>query len=317
MRKNITKDKINIVSYDELLSGENGQIQGDITEMPLKELHTFKDHPFHVIDDDEMKNLVESIKEKGVLSPAIVRKREKGGYEIISGHRRKRACELAGLSTIPVIIKELDDNDATILMVDANIQRENILPSERAFSLQMKLNAIKRQGKRTDLTSVHFDQKLEDEDDEVSRRIDKKLAADRVGIKDGISGSVVRRYIRLTYLIPGLLDRVDRGKIGFMQAVDLSFINKKEQEIIYSVINKTDRKMTTKQAKMLRSSFESGTLDEDEICDILIGKTALIRSVTLTDKELSRYFPDDMDSAHVKEKILILLEERKEALADG
>ena len=314
MRKNLTKDNINIVTYDELLGGEE-EIRGDITEISLKELHTFKGHPFHVVDDEKMQDLVESIKEKGVLSPAIVRKREKGGYEIISGHRRKRACEIAGLSTMPVIIKDLDDNDATILMVDANIQRENILPSERAFSLQMKLNAIKRQGKRTDLTSDHFGPKLEE--DETSSHSDQKLAADRVGDKEGSSASVVRRDIRLTYLIPGILDRVDSGKIGFMQAVDLSFIDKDNQKIIYAVVKKTDRKMTSRQAKMLRSSFESGTLDEDEICDILIGKTALIRTVTFTEKELSRYFPDDMDSVQVKEAIINLLEKRKEALIDG
>ena len=310
MHKQNIKGKVQLASYDDLLSGGVDHSQGDIVEMPLVNLYEFKNHPFHVVDDERMQELVESIKEKGVLSPAIVRKRGKGGYEIISGHRRRRACELAGLHTMPVIIKELDDEEATILMVDANIQRENILPSERAFSLQMKLNAIKRQGKRTDLTSGQVGPKLEP--DETSSHSDQKLAADRVGDKEGISASVVRRFIRLTYLIPGLLDRVDSGKIGFMQAVDLSFIDKKEQEIIYEVISKTDRKMTSRQAKLLRSSFESGTLDEDEICDILIGKTALIRTVTFTEKELIKFFPADLDSVQVKEQIMDILEKWKE-----
>ena len=310
MHKQNIKGKVQLASYDDLLSGGVDHSQGDIVEMPLVNLYEFKNHPFHVVDDERMQELVESIKEKGVLSPAIVRKRGKGGYEIITGHRRRRASELAGLHTMPVIIKELDDEEATILMVDANIQRENILPSERAFSLQMKLNAIKRQGKRTDLTSGQVGKKLEP--DETSSHSDQKLAADRVGDKEGISASVVRRFIRLTYLIPGLLDRVDSGKIGFMQAVDLSFIDKKEQEIIYEVISKTDRKMTSRQAKLLRSSFESGTLDEDEICDILIGKTALIRTVTFTEKELIKFFPADLDSVQVKEQIMDILEKWKE-----
>ena len=260
-------------------------------------------------------SLVESIKEKGVLSPAIVRKRAKGGYEIISGHRRRRACQLAGLSTMPVIIKDIDDDEAIIMMVDANIQRENILPSERAFALQMKMKAVKQQGKRSDLTSSHSDQKLIDDHEEelTSGHNVPKLAADKIGEEEGISATVVRRYIRLTNLIPGLLDRVDNGKIGFMQAVDLSFIEKPEQEIILAIISKTDRKMTARQAKQLREAAECNMLDEDSICDIHIGKTAVIRTVTFSEKELLKYFPESMDGNEIKQFIIKLIEEWKEA----
>lgn len=186
-RKSI-KDNIQLTSYDDLLGGGIKRHEGDITEMPLENLHTFKDHPFKVLDDEHMSELVESIKEKGVLTPAIVRKRDEGGYEIISGHRRRHACELAGLATMPVIIKEMDDNDAIILMVDANIQRENILPSERAFALQMKMNAIKQQGKRTDLTSSHSDQKLSGEldDESTSGRDVPKLTSEIIGEEEGL-----------------------------------------------------------------------------------------------------------------------------------
>ncbi len=308
-RKSI-KDNIQLTSYDDLLGGGIKRHEGDITEMPLENLHTFKDHPFKVLDDEHMNELVESIKEKGVLTPAIVRKRDEGGYEIISGHRRRHACELAGLSTMPVIIKEMDDNDAIILMVDANIQRENILPSERAFALQMKMNAIKQQGKRTDLTSSHSDQKLSGEldDESTSGRDVPKLTSEIIGEEEGLSGRQVKRYIRLTNLVPGLLERVDNGKIGIMQAVDLSFIEESDQEAILSALIKTDRKMTAKQAKMLRGGAECKMLDEDIINDILIGKAGTIRTVTFSERELNNYFPLNMDGNEIKQIIIELVQ---------
>ncbi|MCR4686051.1 MAG: ParB/RepB/Spo0J family partition protein [Lachnospiraceae bacterium] len=302
MHKQNIKGKVQIASYDDLLSGGVDHSKSDITDMPLINLYEFKNHPFHVVDDEKMDELVQSIKEKGVLSPAIVRKREKGGYEIISGHRRRRACELAGLLSMPVIIKDLDDNDATILMVDANIQRENILPSERAYSLKMKMNALKNQGKRNDLTSGQSD---------------PKLTAEKIGDKEGISASVVKRYVRLTNLIPDILQRVDAGKIGFMQAVDLSYIPEKEQKIIMGVIEDNDKKMTARQAKMLRNAYECGTLDREEVTSILIGKNAIIRTVTLSESELKNFFPEDMDAGDIKEIITGLLEKWKEESTDG
>ena len=227
MHKQNIKGKVQIASYDDLLSGGVDHSKSDIADMPLINLYEFKDHPFHVVDDERMDELVQSIKEKGVLSPAIVRKREKGGYEIISGHRRKRACELAGLLSMPVIIKELDDDEATILMVDANIQRENILPSERAFSLQMKMKALKNQGKRTDLTSG---------------QVGPKLASEEIGNEAGISGRQVKRYVSLTNLLPELLEKVDSGKIGFVPAVNLSGIDKDKQKWILKVLDETNFK---------------------------------------------------------------------------
>lgn len=312
-RKDI-KGNIQLSSYDDILGGGIKHHEGEVTEMPLDNLHTFKDHPFKVLDDEHMTELVESIKEKGVLSPAIVRKRAKGGYEIISGHRRRRACQLAGLSTMPVIIKDIDDDEAIIMMVDANIQRENILPSERAFALQMKMQALKQQGKRTDLTSgTDFHKLAPDETETTSGHNVPKLTSDQIGEEEGLSGRQVKRYIRLTNLIPGLLERVDNGKIGFVQAVDLSFIGKPEQEIILAILSKTDRKMTARQAKQLREAAECNMLDEDSICDILIGKTAVIRTVTFSEKELLKYFPESMDGNEIKQFIIKLIEEWKEA----
>jgi len=204
MSKGSIKGKVNIISYDELLSGEDYKEKADIVEVPIQDLYEFKNHPFHVVDDEKMEELVESIKEKGVLSPAIVRPREEGGYEIISGHRRRRACELAEMESMPAIIRDLDDDEATILMVDANIQRENILPSERAFAYKMRIKAEKNQGKRTDLTSG---------------QIVPKLISEQIGDEEGMSGRQIKRYVRLTNLLPELLEKVDNGKIGFAYVI--------------------------------------------------------------------------------------------------
>ena len=312
MRKdNSIKGKIEIASYSDLLSAGVKHREGEVKEMPLINLHTFKDHPFKVTDDDFMKELVESIKEKGVLSPAIVRKREKGGYEIISGHRRKHACELAGLKTMPVIIREMDDNEATILMVDANIQRENILPSEKAFAMLMKLKAKKKQKKNGHGVQKEEEENATENDENNSGHGVQSSISDEIGEEEGISGREVRRYIRLTYLEPGLLERVDQGKITIRQGIELSYIDKTEQKAILSVIKKTDKKMSDRQAKLLRTEAESGLLDPDTIEEILIGKTAVIRTITFTEAELRKYFPEGMSSSQVKEEIKKLLEQRK------
>jgi len=350
-RKTVT-GKVCLTPYEKLLKSGVKLYNGEVKDIELPLLHPFKNHPFKVVEDEHMKELVESIKEKGVLSPAIVRRMETGGYEIISGHRRKRACELAGLLTMPVIIKDLDDDEATILMVDANIQRENILPSERAFSLQMKMEALKRQGSRSDLektsseigqetTSDHNDPKLQkvnstsghnvpksQEDELTSRRdvekldIDKekatsahsepKLAAEIIGEGEGLCGRQIKRYIRLTNLIPDLLIRVDNGKIGLVQGVDLSFIDAEKQQIISTILQGTDKSMTVKQAKMLREAAEAGTLDEDSAFNIILGKTAFLRTVTFSEKELKRYFPEEVNSAQIKRFMIGLLNDWKE-----
>ena len=186
-------------------------------EIPLSELFPFKDHPFRVKDDDKMQETAESIKEYGVLVPALARPREDGGYELIAGHRRKRGCELAGLDTMPVIVRDMDDDAAVIVMVDSNIQRESLLPSERAFAYKMKLDAIKHQGTRADLTST---------------QVAQKLSVEKVGADAGISKDQVRRFIRLTYLIPEILEMVDNKKIALNPAVELSYLKPAEQTML-------------------------------------------------------------------------------------
>ena len=214
-----------LTSVDDLFSTEEGRAGTErekVVQVPLSDLHPFVNHPFRVVNDEKMQETAESIRENGVLVPAIVRPREEGGYELVSGHRRHFASQLAGLETMPVIIRDLDDNAATIIMVDSNIQRETLLPSERAFALKMKLDAIKRQGSRTDLTST---------------QIAEKLSAEKVGDDAGLSKDQVRRYIRLTELIPELLAKVDNKEIGFTPAVELSFLTTDEQVLLLDAMD--------------------------------------------------------------------------------
>ena len=216
---------ISLKGYDDIFSTDQSRAEAKqerVQEIPLSELHPFEGHPFRVVDDEEMMKTAESVRDFGVLTPAIVRPDPDGGYEIISGHRRHRASELAGKETMPVIVREMDDDAAIILMVDANLQRETILPSERAFAYSMKLDAIKHQGERSDLTSRQVVGKLE--------------AADLVGADSGESGRQVQRYIRLTELIPELLDMVDNGQLKFNPAVELSYLAREEQQDFLSAI---------------------------------------------------------------------------------
>ena len=208
--------KVKLTSYEELLAVPT--IEG-ASDIPLDQLHEFRDHPFHVVDDEAMLELVESIKKNGILSPAIARKRPEGGFELISGHRRRRAAQLAGLDKMPVFVKELSDDEATIIMVDANIQREEILPSERAFAFKMKMEAMSHQG----VTSDHNG---------------PKLSTSKIGKENGMSGTQVKRYIRLTELIPELLELVDKKKISFVNGVELSFLSKSIQQIVLEYIKK-------------------------------------------------------------------------------
>ena len=217
---------ISLKGYDDIFSTDQSRAEAQqerVQEIPLSELHPFEGHPFRVVDDEEMMKTAESVRDFGVLTPAIVRPDPDGGYEIISGHRRHRASELAGKETMPVIVREMDDDAAIILMVDANLQRETILPSERAFAYSMKLDAIKHQGERSDLTSRQVVGKLE--------------AADLVGADSGESGRQVQRYIRLTELIPELLDMVDNGQLKFNPAVELSYLAREEQQDFLSAMD--------------------------------------------------------------------------------
>ena len=210
--------KIKMASLEELL-GVPGEESA--SEVDIRLIHSFKNHPFKVIDDEKMEELVESIRRNGVLSPVILRPAEKNTYEMISGHRRMHAAQLAGLSSIPAFVRDMTDDESTIYMVDSNIQREELLPSEKAFAYKMKMDAIRRQGARQDLTS---------------RQIVEKLSSDEVGEKNGISGRQVQRFIRLTELIPDLLDMVDRKRLNFTIAVDISYIDKQIQQWLYEYI---------------------------------------------------------------------------------
>jgi ParB family chromosome partitioning protein len=284
----MAREKIKLTSYDELLG-----VQKDGTiEVNLTELHEFKNHPFRVIDDEKMQELAESIKANGVLSPALVRKRSEGGYELISGHRRKRACEMAGLSKMPVIVKELSDDEATIIMVDANIQREEILPSEKAFAFKMKMEAMSHQG--------------------VSNG---KITADEIGADNGVSGRQVKRYIRLTMLIPELLQLVDEKKLPFVVGVEISYLDEEFQEVIYKNLME-GKKVGKNEIHSLRQNeeLEEGELTIYDIEGLLFPEKAKkkISNVTLNQRKLAKYFTPDYEAEQIEEIILSLLEKWNE-----
>ncbi|OUQ57692.1 chromosome partitioning protein ParB [Tyzzerella sp. An114] len=292
---------ISLTSLDDLFSTEESRIDNNrekVCEIPLTELFPFKDHPFKVIDNQEMFDTAESIKEYGVLVPAIVRPRIEGGYELIAGHRRKRACEIAGLETMPVIIRNLDDAAATIIMVDSNLQRDSILPSERAFAFKMKLEAIKRQGSRTDLTSVQVGQKL-----------NAKSARETVAKEAGASAVQVQRFIRLTELIPALLEMVDQKKIAFNPAVELSYLKKEEQENLIEIIEMEQSTPSLSQAQRLKKLSAEGKCSFEGIYAIMSEeKKAALNKVTLTGEKIQKYFPKNYTPQQMEATIIKLLE---------
>lgn len=292
--------KVKLTSYDELLAVPT--IEGAM-DIPLDQLHEFKNHPFHVVDDEAMEELVESIKKNGILSPAIARKRPEGGYELISGHRRKHAAELAGLEKMPVFVKELTDDEATIIMVDANIQREEILPSERAFAFKMKMEAMSHQG----VTCGHDVHKL-DKKSEI-HDVDKKTR-EEIGKNNGMSGRQVQRYIRLTELIPELLDLVDNKKISFVNGVELSFLSKCIQQIVLDYINKGKKLVKDKIARLRKME---GTEEEqiESANAILYEVTGTVKQVyfSLTDTQIASYFPQGYSRQQMEEVILTLLDQ--------
>ena len=287
---------INLKGYDDLFSTEESRAEAQqerVQEIPLSELHPFEGHPFRVVDDEEMAKTVESVKEYGVLTPAIVRPDPYGGYEIISGHRRHHASELAGKETMPVIVRDLDDDAAIILMVDSNLQRETLLPSERAFAYRMKMDAIKHQGKST---SPQF--------------AAKSRSDDEVGQKEGISGDTVRRYIRLTELIPELLDMVDNGQIKFNPAVELSYLAREEQKDFLEAMDYAQAAPSLSQAQRIKKLAQSGECTLDAMCEIMneIKKGELDR-VTFKTDSLRKYFPKSYTSKQMEDKIIQLLEQ--------
>ena len=276
------------------------QIDGreQIQPLLLSLLVPFKDHPFRVVDDDRMKETVESIQEYGVLVPIIVRPLEDGAYEIISGHRRKRACELAGLDEIPSIVRELDDDEATIVMVDSNLQRENILPSERAKAYQMKLEALKHQGKRRDLTSAQVGQKL-----------DEQTARALVAQEAGTSRNQVQRYIRLNSLEQPLLEKVDNGELAFTPAVELSYLNPEEQGWVRSALETTQQTPSLSQAQRIKQESKEGKLTEESVLSIMSEeKKPLYNSVTLSHDTLIKYFPRSYTAKQMEKVIIKLLD---------
>lgn len=266
-----------------------------IVKLPLTVLHDFPNHPFKVRDDEAMQETAESIRQYGVLVPAIVRPREDGGYEIVAGHRRKHGSELAGLQNLPCIVRELDDDTATILMVDSNIQRENILPSERAQAYKMKLEAIKRQGARTDLTSPQVAAKFR-ADDEVAKGAD-------------VSGDTVRRYIRLTDLSPELQQMVDEKKIGMTPAVEISYLKPEEQQMLLTAIDSEQATPSLSQAQRMKKLSREGKLNDDSMLDIMMEqKKPEGYNVVLSADKLRKYFPRSYTPQRMEETILKLLD---------
>lgn len=292
--------KVELASVDDLFTTEESRQDEQlekIQEIPLSELHPFKDHPFKVKDDDAMIETADSIKKYGVLVPAIARPRPDGGYELVAGHRRRRASELAGKETMPVIVRDLDDDAATIIMVDSNLQRENLLPSERAFAYKMKLEAIKHQGARTDLTSVQVEQKLSARDQVA------KEAGERSGIQ-------VMRYVRLTELIPELLDMVDEKKIAFNPAYELSFLKPDEQQMLVETMDYEQATPSLSQAQRMKKFSQDGKLSEDVMLAIMSEeKKSDLDKVTLSSDTLRKYFPKSYTPAKMQETIIKLLEQ--------
>ena len=287
---------ISLTSYDDIFTTEESRQTEQIQQIPIAELHPFKDHPFKVLDDEAMQKTVESVAQFGVLAPLVVRPREEGGYEIISGHRRQHAAELAGLKTLPVIVRNMDDDQAVIHMVDSNLQRESILPSERAFAYKMKLEAIKNQGARSDLTSRQVVGKLE--------------AADLVGKSSDESGRQVQRFIRLTNLIPELLELVDQKKISFNPAVELSYLTTSEQRDFFEAMQDTQNAPSLSQTQRIKKLSQEGKCSYDAIYDIMgEEKKAEMDRVTIKNDVLRKYFPKSYTPRQMEETILKLLEQ--------
>ena len=284
-------------SVDDIFQTEENRADAQrerVQEIPLDQLKPFRNHPFKVRDDQRMLDTVDSIREYGVLVPAIARPDPEGGYELISGHRRKRGCEMAGLQTMPVIIRDLDDDAAVLVMVDSNIQREELLPSERAFAYKMKLEALKHQGARSDLTSMHVAQ---------------KLSVQKVGEDAGVSKDQVRRFIRLTELISELLDMVDERKLAFNPAVEVSYLKRDEQRMLLEAMDAEQTTPSLSQAQRLKKFSQEGKLTEEAMSAIMSEeKKSDMDKVTLRSDTLRRYFPKSYTPKQMEQTIIKLLD---------
>lgn len=291
--------KVELASASDLFSTEQERQDAKlerVQQIPLTELYPFPDHPFSVRDDDSMKETVESIKDRGVLQPAIARPREGGGYELVSGHRRKRACELAGLDTMPVIVREMDRDTAIIFMVDSNIQRENISPMEKAKALKMKMEAIRRQGMRTDLTSPNNSAKFRSDDE--------------VGAEMGMSGDTVRNIISLTQLVPELQQMVDDKKIAVTPAYQIAALKPEEQALLVETIASEQATPSVSQAQRMKQLSQSGKLNEDTMLDIMTEeKKPEVDKIVFTSDTLRKYFPRSYTPRQMQDTIIKLLDQ--------
>ena len=290
---------VSLKSFDDIFSTEESR-QAEklehVQQVPLSELHAFEGHPFRVVDDEEMQKVVDSVKEFGILTPLIARPDPYGGYEIISGHRRLHASELAGLESVPVIVREMDDDEAIIFMVDANLQRENILPSERAWAYRMKLDAMKHQGLRSDLTSGPMVQKL--------------ATADLIGKDSGESGRQIRRFIRLTELIPELLDMVDEKQLAFRPAVELSYLKPNEQKDFLEAMDAAQATPSLSQAQRIKKLSQAGMCTLDAMCEVMNEeKKDDLSKVTISHEVLRKYFPRSYTPKQMEAQIIKLLDQ--------
>lgn len=293
---------ISLTPYDEIFSTEesrSGKQPEQVRSIPISELFPFKDHPFSVVDDKRMEEMVESVKEFGVMVPVIVRPLDGGGYEIVSGHRRKRACELAGIETIPVLIRDLDDDEATILMVDSNLQqRVDIPPTERAKAYQMKLEALKHQGQRRDLTCG-----------QVGHKLDDRRSIDIVAENSPDSRKQIQRYIRLNNLNPELQEMVDDGRLAFTPAVEISYLKPEEQRDLVVSLEETQNTPSLSQAQRIRKLSETGGVTKDKLDDIMMEEKKPLRdSITLSHDTLKKYFPKSYSIQKIEQIIIKLLE---------
>jgi len=277
---------VKLQTYDDLFGDMTDSASAQ--EVYIKELHDFRNHPFRVVDDDEMQDLVQSIREKGVLTPPIVRTRPEGGYEIISGHRRKHAASLAGLFKIPVIVRELSDEDAVDVMVYSNIQRTNILPSEKAHAYRMQWDLLRHPGKKG------------------------RPAPEEVGRKYGDNARKVQRYVRLTYLLPDFLDYIDSGKLTMQAGYAISFLGKEEQGWVQNAIRTYQKMPSGKCAEQIRSKSEEKVLTEDMVKLLILGKPKRKRNITLKSSSLDKYFPPDISGEEIEKTVYMLLDQWKE-----
>ena len=294
----IDSGNLALKGLDDLFSTEENRQEEQreqVQQIPIDALHPFTNHPFKVLDDEAMTRTVESIAQYGVLAPLIARPRPDGdGYEIISGHRRQYAAKLAGLDTLPVIVRQMSDDAAVILMVDSNLQREHILPSERAFAYKMKLDAIKNQGARSDLTST---------------QVAQKLSVEKVGDDAGVSKDTIRRFIRLTNLVPELLDMVDEKKIAFNPAVELSYLDESQQRAFLEAMNDTQNAPSLSQAQHLKKMAQQGEFSYEKAFDVMgQEKKSEKDTVTIKNETLRKYFPRSYTPKQMEEKIIQLLD---------